>query len=131
MAIPFSFTGGFLALTVTRTSLNVVSFVGIIMLMGVIVNAAIVMIDKNDMLIKNGMDIKDAVTYGPASRLRAIMMSSLTTILALIPLSLGIGEGSALMQPRGISLIMAVRLIPEDSIGEWYCGTPMSVIMYL
>ena len=110
MAIPFSFTGGFLALAVTRTSLNVVSFVGIIMLMGVIVNAAIVMIDKIDMLIKNGMDIKDAVTYGPASRLRAIMMSSLTTILALIPLSLGIGDGSALMQPMGISVLGGLLL---------------------
>ena len=109
-AIPFSFTGGFLALAITRTSLNVVSFVGIIMLMGVIVNAAIVMIDKIDMLIKNGMDIKDAVTYGPASRLRAILMSSLTTILALIPLSLGIGDGSALMQPMGISVLGGLLL---------------------
>ena len=110
MAIPFSFTGGFLALAVTRTSLNVVSFVGIIMLMGVIVNAAIVMIDKIDMLAKNGMDIKDAVTYGPASRLRAICMSTLTTVLALIPLSLGIGEGSALMQPMGISVLGGLLL---------------------
>ena len=110
MAIPFSFTGGFLALFITRTSLNVVSFVGIIMLMGVIVNAAIVMIDKIDMLIANGMDIKDAVTYGPASRLRAIMMSSMTTILALIPLSLGIGDGSALMQPMGISVLGGLLL---------------------
>ena len=110
MAIPFSFTGGFLALFITRTSLNVVSFVGIIMLMGVIVNAAIVMIDKIDMLVENGMDIKEAVTYGPASRLRAIMMSSLTTILALIPLSLGIGDGSALMQPMGISVLGGLLL---------------------
>ena len=110
MAIPFSFTGGFLALFITGTSLNVVSFVGIIMLMGVIVNAAIVMIDKIDMLVENGMDIKDAVTYGPASRLRAIMMSSMTTILALIPLSLGIGDGSALMQPMGISVLGGLLL---------------------
>ena len=110
MAIPFSFTGGFLALAITRTSLNVVSFVGIIMLMGVIVNAAIVMIDKIDMLVKNGMDIKEAVTYGPASRLRAICMSTLTTVLALIPLSLGIGEGSALMQPMGISVLGGLLL---------------------
>ena len=124
MAIPFSFTGGFLALVLTGTSLNVVSFVGIIMLMGVIVNAAIVMIDKIDLLIKDGMSIEEAVTYGPASRLRAISMSTLTTILALIPLSLGIGKGSELMQPMGISVfggLLLGTLVTLIIIPCFYC----------
>ena len=56
MSIPFSFTGGFLALAITGMTLNVVSVVGLIMLMGVIVNGAIVMIDKINMLIADGME---------------------------------------------------------------------------
>lgn len=110
MSIPFSFTGGFLALVITGTTLNVVSFVGIIMLMGVIVNGAIVMIDKIDQLIKSGKTPQEAVTEGCKSRLRPILMTTLTTILALIPLAIGIGRGSELMQPMGIVVIGGLLL---------------------
>lgn len=110
MSIPFSFTGGFLALVITGTSLNVVSFVGIIMLMGVIVNGAIVMIDKIDQLIKEGVDPKQAVVEGCKSRLRPILMTTLTTILALIPLALGLGRGGEFMQPMGIVVIGGLLL---------------------
>ena len=110
MSIPFSFTGGFLALVITGTSLNVVSFVGIIMLMGVIVNGAIVMIDKIDQLIKEGVDPKQAVGEGCKSRLRPILMTTLTTILALIPLALGLGRGGEFMQPMGIVVIGGLLL---------------------
>lgn len=105
MSIPFSFTGGFLALAITGTTLNVVSFVGIIMLMGVIVNGAIVMIDKIDLLIKQGETPQQAVIDGCKSRLRPILMTTLTTVLALIPLALGFGRGGTLMQPMGIVVI--------------------------
>ncbi len=110
MSIPFSFTGGFLALAITGTSLSVVSFVGIIMLMGVIVNGAIVMIDKIDQLIKDGMDAKLAVLEGCKSRLRPILMTTLTTILALVPLALGLGRGGEFMQPMGIVVIGGLLL---------------------
>ena len=110
MSIPFSFTGGFLALVITGTSLNVVSFVGVIMLMGVIVNGAIVMIDKIDQLIKDGVDPKQAVVEGCKSRLRPILMTTLTTILALIPLALGLGRGGEFMQPMGIVVIGGLLL---------------------
>lgn len=110
MSIPFSFTGGFLALVITGTTLNVVSFVGIIMLMGVIVNGAIVMIDKIDQLIKDGRTPQEAVLEGCKSRLRPILMTTLTTILALIPLAIGIGRGSELMQPMGIVVIGGLLL---------------------
>ena len=110
MSIPFAFTGGFLALAVTGTSLNVVSFVGLIMLMGVIVNSAIVMIDKIDMLIAEGRTPAQAVLEGCQSRLRAILMSTSTTVLALIPLSLGMGSGGALMQPLGIVVLGGLTL---------------------
>lgn len=110
MSIPFSFTGGFLALVITGTTLNVVSFVGIIMLMGVIVNGAIVMIDKIDSLIKEGMTPQQAVVEGCKSRLRPILMTTLTTVLALVPLALGIGRGGTLMQPMGIVVIGGLTL---------------------
>ena len=110
MSIPFSFTGGFLALAITGVTLNVVSFVGLIMLMGVIVNGAIVMVDKIDQLIRDGMEPQRAVVEGCKSRLRPILMTTLTTILALVPLALGLGRGGELMQPMGIVVLGGLLL---------------------
>lgn len=104
-SIPFSFTGGFLAIVMSGMSLNVVSFIGIIMLMGVIVNNAIVMLEKIEQLHKEGMPHYEAVLTACKVRLRPILMTTLTTILALVPLALGIGSGSELMQPLGIVVI--------------------------
>ena len=104
-SIPFSFTGGFIALTITRTSLNVVSFIGLIMLMGIIVNNAIVMLEKIKQLKEEGMTHLDAVKEACSVRLRPILMTTLTTVLALIPLAIGIGKGSELMSPLGIVVI--------------------------
>ncbi len=104
-SIPFSFTGGFIALTITRTSLNVVSFIGLIMLMGIIVNNAIVMLEKIKQLKAGGMPHFDCVKKACSERLRPILMTTLTTVLALIPLAIGIGKGSELMSPLGIVVI--------------------------
>ena len=104
-SIPFSFTGGFIALTITRTSLNVVSFIGLIMLMGIIVNNAIVMLEKIKQLKAEGMTHFDAVKNACAVRLRPILMTTLTTVLALLPLAIGVGKGSELMSPLGIVVI--------------------------
>ena len=104
-SIPFSFTGGFIALVITGTSLNVVSFIGLIMLMGVVVNNAIVMLEKIKQLHDYGMDHYYAVCEACKTRLRPILMTTLTTILALIPLAIGVGKGSELMQPLGIVVI--------------------------
>ena len=104
-SIPFSFTGGFIALVITGTSLNVVSFIGLIMLMGVVVNNAIVMLEKIKQLHDDGMNHYDAVREACKTRLRPILMTTLTTILALIPLAIGVGKGSELMQPLGIVVI--------------------------
>lgn len=110
MSIPFSFTGGFLALAITGMTLNVVSFVGLIMLMGVIVNGAIVMIDKINMLIAEGKTPQEAVIEGCKTRLRPILMTTLTTVLALVPLALGLGSGGELMQPMGIVVLGGLLL---------------------
>jgi len=105
-SIPLTFTGAFLALTISNVSLNIVSFIGIIMLMGVIVNNAIIMLDE----IKRLNEVEnykhyDAVIKGCTNRLRPILMTTLTTILAVVPLSLGLGRGGELMQPMGIVVI--------------------------
>lgn len=104
-SIPFSFTGGFLALVITGSNLNVVSFIGLIMLMGVVVNNAIVMLEKIKQLHDEGMPHFEAVQEACKVRLRPIFMTTLTTVLALIPLAIGIGQGSELMQPLGIVVI--------------------------
>lgn len=104
-SIPFSFTGGFIALVITGTSLNVVSFIGLIMLMGVVVNNAIVMLEKIKQLCAEGVRHYDAVQQACKVRLRPILMTTLTTILALVPLAIGVGQGSELMQPLGIVVI--------------------------
>jgi len=84
--------------------------VGIIMLMGVVVNDAIVMIDRIGQFEAAGMDRYTALIEGSKSRMRAIWMTTLTTVLALVPLALGIGKGSELMQPLGVVVIGGLTL---------------------
>ena len=104
-SFPFAFAGGFLALAISRVSLNVVSFIGLIMLMGVIINDAIVLTERFDQLKGDGLDPKEAIIEGCKERLRAVLMTTLTTVLALIPMALGLGKGGELMQPLGIVAI--------------------------
>lgn len=124
-SIPFSFTGGFLALVITGTSLNVVSFIGLIMLMGVVVNNAIVMLEKIKQLHDEGMPHFEAVQSACKVRLRPIFMTTLTTVLALIPLAIGVGQGSELMQPLGIVVIgglLVATLVTLVLIPAVYCA---------
>jgi len=109
-AIPFSFTGGLLAMVISGMTLNVVSFVGFIMLMGVAVNDAIVMVDRITQLEAEGYTRFEALVEGSKSRMRAIWMTTLTTVLALVPLALGIGKGAELMQPLSIVVIGGLTL---------------------
>lgn len=109
-SIPFAFTGGFVALAITAQPLSVVSFVGLIMLMGVVVNNAIIMVERIGQLVGEGMDEYTAIIEGTKSRIRPILMTTLTTITALIPIALGIGKGSDLMQSLGIVVIGGLTL---------------------
>lgn len=124
-SIPFCFTGGFVMLVITGTSLNVVSFIGLIMLMGVIVNNAIVMLEKIKQLYDDGMPHYEAVTEACKVRLRPILMTTLTTVLALIPMAIGVGQGSELMQPLGIVVIGGLllgTLVTLVLVPAVYCG---------
>lgn len=104
-AIPLSLIGVALALFVTGTELSVLVFIGVIMLAGIVVNNAIVLIDFINRLREQGMDKEQAIIEAGHARLRPIAMTTLTTVLGLIPMALGIGEGSEVRAPMAITVI--------------------------
>ncbi|MCL2412951.1 MAG: efflux RND transporter permease subunit [Bacteroidales bacterium] len=105
LTLPFAFTGVFLALFITGTSLSLIGFVGSIMLVGIVVKNGVVMVDFTNLLHERGLSINQAVINAGKSRLRPVLMTSITTILAMTPLALGIGEGSEAWQPMGVAII--------------------------
>ncbi len=105
ITVPFAFTGVFLALWLTGTSLSIIAFIGSIMLVGIVVKNGIVMVDFMNLLRERGESINQAVVNSAKSRLRPVIMTSLTTILGMLPMALGIGEGSEIWQPMGIAII--------------------------
>lgn len=100
--IPLAFTGGFFALFVTDNEVGVVSMIGFVMLAGVIVNNGIVLVDYINQLRREGMDKKEAIVTAGRMRLRPILMTALTTILAMSTMAMGLGSGSEMMQPMAI-----------------------------
>lgn len=100
--IPLAFTGGFFALFVTDNEVGVVSMIGFVMLAGVIVNNGIVLVDYINQLRREGMDKKEAIVTAGKTRLRPILMTALTTILAMSTMAMGLGSGSEMMQPMAI-----------------------------
>ena len=103
--IPLACTGGFLALFFTGKELSVIAMLGFIMLAGVIVNNGIVLIDYINQARKEGKSKKDAIIEAGITRLRPILMTALTTILAMLPSAFGMGEGSVMMQPMSITMV--------------------------
>ncbi|MBL7151352.1 MAG: efflux RND transporter permease subunit [Candidatus Omnitrophica bacterium] len=104
-AIPFTFIGVILAFIITHTTLSIITFLGIVMLMGIVVNNAIVLISYINILRARGLGMVDAVTTGGKERLRPVLMTTITTLVALMPLALSRGEGSETWQPLGITMI--------------------------
>ena len=104
-SVPFALIGVIIALILTGTSLNVLSFIGLIMLAGIVVNNAIVLIDYINQLRKKGLSRNEAVIQGGKTRLRPILMTTLTTILAMLPMALGTGEGAEMRAPMAITII--------------------------
>jgi HAE1 family hydrophobic/amphiphilic exporter-1 len=131
-AVPFAFTGSIWAIYLSGMTLSVNSGIGIIMLSGIIVNNGIVLIDYVNQLRDQGMEIKEALIEAGATRLRPILMTTLTTMLALTPMALSGGAGSEMRRPLAISLIgglafgsvQTLLVIPTayylwDSIASW------------
>ncbi|HAW79933.1 MAG TPA: acriflavin resistance protein, partial [Balneola sp.] len=103
--IPLALVGAILALFITGTTISVVVFIGLILLAGIVVNNAIVLIDLINQLRAQGMDKYEAIIEGGKSRLRPILMTTLTTTLGLLPLAIGFGDGAELRAPMGITVI--------------------------
>ncbi len=103
--IPFAMSGVFIALWMTNTPLSIIALIGAIMLVGIVTKNGIVMVDYMNLLVERGASISDAVIQGGKSRLRPVLMTSLTTILGMLPMALGIGEGSETWQPMGIAVV--------------------------
>lgn len=103
--IPLAFTGGFLALLLAGIEVSVVSLVGFVMLVGVIVNNGIVLVDYINQLRLEGMGRREAIIEAGITRLRPILMTSLTTILGLVVMAFGKDVGTALMQPVALVCI--------------------------
>jgi hydrophobic/amphiphilic exporter-1 (mainly G- bacteria), HAE1 family len=104
-SVPFAVTGMIGALLFTGTTFNMLSFVGTILLVGLVVNNAIVLIDYINQCRKSGIPLKQSVVLGGMTRLRPILMTTLTTMLGLLPLALGIGSGSELQSPMGKAVL--------------------------
>lgn len=103
--IPLALVGAILGLWITGSSISVVVFIGLILLAGIVVNNAIVLIDLINQMRQRGMDNIQAILQGSKSRLRPILMTTLTTTLGLLPLAIGIGEGAELRAPMAITVI--------------------------
>ncbi len=103
--LPFAFTGVFLALWITQTPLSMIAMIGAIMLVGIVTKNGIVMVDYANLLIERGQGTLGAVVASGKSRLRPVLMTSVTTILGMLPMALGLGDGSELWQPMGIAII--------------------------
>ena len=103
--IPFAMSGVFIALWLTGTPLSLIALIGAIMLVGIVTKNGIVMVDYMNLLVERGSTITDAVINGGKSRLRPVLMTSLTTVLGMLPMALGIGEGSEIWQPMGVAVV--------------------------
>lgn len=110
LSVPVALAGALLGLLVTGTALGITALIGIIMLAGIVVNNGIVLVDYINTLRESGKDRTDAIiTAGPV-RLRPILMTTLTTVLGLLPLAIGIGEGAEMQAPMGIVVIAGLLL---------------------
>ncbi|SDN60745.1 efflux RND transporter permease subunit [Alkalicoccus daliensis] len=103
--VPLVLIGVTLSLTLTRTPISVTAFIGLIVLVGIVVNNSIVLVDYINRQKEYGLKSYDAIVEGVKDRARPILMTASTTILALIPLAMGLGEGSEIQQPLAITVI--------------------------
>ena len=108
IAVPLPGAGSIYGLWLTGTNVSVVVFIGLIMLAGIVVNNAIVLIDRINQLRSEGIAKTDAIHQAAVQRLRPIVMTTLTTILGLLPMALGLGEGAEVRTPMAITVIFGL-----------------------
>ncbi|UJL45952.1 efflux RND transporter permease subunit [Virgibacillus sp. NKC19-16] len=109
-ALPTTVVGVMLGFLVTGLPLSTVAFIGLIMLAGIVVNNSIVLVDYMNILRRKGMEKHEAIIEAGRSRLRPILMTTLTTVLAMVPIALAIGEGAELQQPLAVTIIFGLSV---------------------
>jgi HAE1 family hydrophobic/amphiphilic exporter-1 len=135
LTIPLAGVGTILTFFLLGKSLNMMAYIGIIMLGGIAVNNAIILIDRINQLRQSGLKKKEAIAIAGSQRIRPILMTSLTTILALLPMTIGIGESASLRAPMALAVIggmvtstlLTLVVIPcvyfvMDSVSEFITG---------
>jgi HAE1 family hydrophobic/amphiphilic exporter-1 len=110
LTIPLALTGSVWAMFLTGTTVNVVAYIGLIMLAGIVVNQSIVLIDAVNQARERGMAKHDAIIEAARLRLRPIVITKLTTILGLLPMAIGLGEGAEIRKPMAITVIGGVAV---------------------
>ncbi|WP_053956615.1 efflux RND transporter permease subunit [Inediibacterium massiliense] len=110
LSVPFALSGGFIGLFLTHRALSVPAFIGIIMLAGIVVNNAIVLVDYINQLRQTGVARTEAIQKAASTRFRPILMTTLTTVLGLLPLALGIGEGASTQAPMATVVVGGLSL---------------------
>jgi HAE1 family hydrophobic/amphiphilic exporter-1 len=106
--VPMACAGSIYGLVLTGTNVSVVVFIGLIMLAGIVVNNAIVLIDRINQLRQSGVAKSEAIIQAAQSRLRPILMTTLTTVLGLLPMAIGLGEGSEIRTPMAVTVIFGL-----------------------
>lgn len=109
-SVPFAFTGVILGLLVTGVPLSIIAFIGAIMLVGIVVKNGIVLIDYTILNRERGMSVRTALLHAGASRLRPVLMTTLTTVFGMIPMAIGIGQGSEMWQPMGVTVAFGLTI---------------------
>ncbi len=110
LTIPLALTGSIWAMFLTGTTVNVVAYIGLIMLAGIVVNQSIVLIDAVNQARERGLGKHDAIIEAARLRLRPIVITKLTTILGLLPMAIGLGEGAEIRKPMAITVIGGVAV---------------------
>jgi HAE1 family hydrophobic/amphiphilic exporter-1 len=105
LSIPLAAVGAVAIFFIVGEPLNIMAYIGIIMLVGIAVNDSIILVDAINQLKREGLPRQEAIVEAGRRRIRPIIMTSLTTILALLPLTFGIGEGAALRSPMALAVI--------------------------
>jgi len=124
-SVPFALVGVLLGLRISGMALGVMSIIGIIILIGIVVKNGIVLIDYTILCRERGMNIRDASTTAAKSRLRPILMTTLTTVLGMLPMAVGTGEGSEMWRSLGVTVCWGLSvstLITLVLIPTVYCS---------
>lgn len=105
LTIPLAVVGAILLFFITGTTINMMGVIGIVMLVGIAVNNSIILVDRINQLKLQGVELTDAIVQAGQQRIRPIIMTTLTTVLALLPLTFGFGDGASLRSPMAIAVI--------------------------